>query len=136
MEILNIGGGEFLVILLFALIIFKPEDIYGMMRSLGRYAGKARRMWRSFLDSIEDEVDIKEDIEDLKQLGQETQQDLKEIGTSSQALINDAVDDLNNGTQEAGEALNSSLRETDTALNENLESAADAANATEGDHDE
>ncbi len=35
MDFLNIGGGELLVIVLLALILFRPEDIYKAMRTLG-----------------------------------------------------------------------------------------------------
>ncbi len=48
------------VIVLLALILFRPEDIYKAMRTLGRYTRSARRMWNEFSTNIKQEMDTRE----------------------------------------------------------------------------
>lgn len=40
----NVGGGEILLIALLALIVVGPEQLPGLLRKLGYYAGQARQM--------------------------------------------------------------------------------------------
>lgn len=40
----NVGGGEFLVILLVALIVVGPEQLPGLLRKAGRYAAQIKAM--------------------------------------------------------------------------------------------
>ncbi len=40
----NVGGGEILLIALLALIVVGPEQLPGLLRKLGYYAGQAREM--------------------------------------------------------------------------------------------
>lgn len=60
MDFFNIGGGELLVIILLALVLFRPEDIYKAMRTLGRYTRSARNMWNEFSANIKQEMDTRE----------------------------------------------------------------------------
>ena len=45
MEFLNIGGGELLIIVLLAIVLFGPEDILRIMRTIGGYVRKIQLMW-------------------------------------------------------------------------------------------
>ncbi len=57
---LNIGGGEILVIALVALIVVGPEQLPGVLRKAGRYASQVRSMTSSIRDEFMagiDEVD-------------------------------------------------------------------------------
>jgi sec-independent protein translocase protein TatB len=59
----DIGWSELLVIGALALIVVGPKDLPVMLRTLGRYVGKARGMARDFQRTMEDaarEADVKE----------------------------------------------------------------------------
>lgn len=60
---LDIGWQELLVIGALALLVVGPKELPGLLRSVGRYAGKARSMAREFQRSMEDaarEADLEE----------------------------------------------------------------------------
>ncbi len=86
MEFLNIGGGELLVIVLLALILFGPEDIMKMMRTLGKYARSARDMWNQFTSTMQQEYiasdELSSVVEDTKSGLAEAQEVLKTIRSS------------------------------------------------------
>ncbi len=83
MEFFNIGGGELLVIVFLALILFGPEDIVKMMRTLGRYARQAREMWSQFNETLQSEY---LDSDELKQAIEETKSTIGEAQEAIQAL--------------------------------------------------
>ncbi len=85
MEFLNIGGGELLVIVLVALILFGPEDILKMMRTVGRYARQARDMWSQFSSGIQQEFEseeIQEALEETKATVSEAQEAIAALKTT------------------------------------------------------
>ena len=55
MQFLNIGGGELLVIVLLALVLFGPEDILKIMRTVGKYTRGIQRMWSQVNNSLREE---------------------------------------------------------------------------------
>jgi sec-independent protein translocase protein TatB len=83
MEFLNIGGGELLVIVLLALVLFGPEDIMRMMRTLGRYTRSARDMWNQFTSTMQQEYmasdELNEALEETKNSVAEAQEALNSI---------------------------------------------------------
>lgn len=50
----DIGGTEFLIIAVVALVVFKPQDLPLVMRKVGEVIGKARRLASDFRASFED----------------------------------------------------------------------------------
>ncbi|MDI7774310.1 Sec-independent protein translocase protein TatB [Asticcacaulis sp. EMRT-3] len=50
----GIGGGELVVIAVVALIVVGPKDLPKLLRQLGRFVGKMRRMADEFRTSFED----------------------------------------------------------------------------------
>lgn len=86
MEFFNIGGGELLVIVLLALILFGPEDIMKMMRTLGKYARSARGMWAQFNATLQNEYldseELGEVLEETKATVAEAQEVMKALNTS------------------------------------------------------
>ena len=61
----DIGWPEMAVVAVIALIIIGPKDLPRIMRSVGRWAGKARAMARQFQRSIDDMV-RESDLDDVK----------------------------------------------------------------------
>ncbi len=70
---LDVGWQELLVIAVVAIIVVGPRDLPQLMRSVGRWMGKARRMAREFQYNIEEmgreaELDgLRRDIESFRQ---------------------------------------------------------------------
>lgn len=91
----GIGFSEILVVGLAALIFIGPKDLPLLMRKLGQFVGKGRRMAREFQAAFEDiarqsELDeLKKEIEELKRsnLMTQAQEDLAAV----EADINSAV---------------------------------------------
>ena len=53
MEFLNIGPGELLALALIGLILFGPEDLLRIARTLGGYIRSAQQMWREVASQVE-----------------------------------------------------------------------------------
>ena len=49
----EVGGWEVLLVLMVALVVIRPEDLPGAMRSLGRFMGKLRRLSYEFRMTLE-----------------------------------------------------------------------------------
>ena len=56
MDFLNIGAGELLVIGLIGLLLFGPEDLLRVARTVGGYVQKARQMWADVSSSLETDL--------------------------------------------------------------------------------
>lgn len=61
----GIGWGEFLVLAILGLIVVGPKDLPRMMRSFGRFVGKARAMAREFQTSFE-EIAREAEMEEMR----------------------------------------------------------------------
>lgn len=53
MEFLNVGPGELLALALIGLILFGPEDLLRIARTLGGYIRSAQQMWREVAGQLE-----------------------------------------------------------------------------------
>ena len=66
---LDIGWTELAVVAMVALIVIGPKDLPRVLRTFGRWAGKARAMAREFQGSVDDMIreaeldDVKKDVE-------------------------------------------------------------------------
>lgn len=56
----EIGFWELALLFALGLIVLGPEKLPGVASQLGRYAGQARRMARSFTTQIRDEIEAEE----------------------------------------------------------------------------
>ncbi len=59
MDILNIGGGEWLTLLILALLLFSPSDMARLMRHLGRLYRLVRQAQQQLLAYLEEETSEK-----------------------------------------------------------------------------
>ncbi|RYF96619.1 MAG: twin-arginine translocase subunit TatB, partial [Caulobacteraceae bacterium] len=68
----GIGGAEWLVIGLVALLVVGPERLPGLLRQLGKWVAKARGMANEFRSSFEDMArqseldDLRKEVEALR----------------------------------------------------------------------
>lgn len=61
----GIGWGEFFVLAVLALIVIGPKDLPRVMRTFGRFVGKARAMAREFQTSFE-EIAREAEMEEMR----------------------------------------------------------------------
>ena len=69
----GIGWTELLVIVAIAIVVVGPKDLPILMRTLGRFVGKARAMAREFQDSFE-EIARESELEELRKENEKLQQ--------------------------------------------------------------
>ena len=66
MEIFGIGGTESVLIILLAVIVLGPERLAVTVRKLGVIVRETKAYFSSLTDELKIEMDILEDIKDLK----------------------------------------------------------------------
>jgi sec-independent protein translocase protein TatB len=93
----GIGGGELVLIAVVALVVVGPKDLPKLLRQLGRFVGKMRRMADDFRTSFEDMArqseldDLRKEVDALRagKLGME------DVGHQMKALESDINSSLN-----------------------------------------
>jgi sec-independent protein translocase protein TatB len=66
MEILGIGSGELLVILLLAAIVLGPERLARSARELGKFIRNLKNYFSELSDELKHELDMLDDIKKVK----------------------------------------------------------------------
>lgn len=97
MEFLNIGGGELLIIVLLAIVLFGPEDILKLMRTIGEYTRKVQQMWAQMSaglkgDFLTDEIipkEVKETIKETQASVADLQKTLADVKASAEADLSE-----------------------------------------------
>lgn len=87
----NIGWSELLLIGIVALVAIGPKELPGVLRMLGQWMGKARRMAAEFQGQFQEalrEAELAETAKELKSLAEGTSGDL-ETGLKNIAQIED-----------------------------------------------
>ncbi len=71
MDLFNIGTGELLVLALLAIVLFGPEDMVRMARTLGRYTRMAREAWETLTRQLDREIMSQEQLQRAMALDKE-----------------------------------------------------------------
>src|SRR6478609_5615858 len=92
----GIGGGEYLVIAIVALLVVGPERLPVLLRKLGNLVAKARGMANEFRSSF-DEMARQSELDDLRKEVEalRTGQGIHALGADADAAFKDIRDDLN-----------------------------------------
>lgn len=53
MDMLNVGGGELLLVLLIGLLFFGPEELLKIAQTVGSYLRQGRTFWSELLQTLE-----------------------------------------------------------------------------------
>lgn len=130
MEFLNIGGGELLIIVLLAIILFGPEDILKIMRTIGEYTRKVQQMWAQMSSGLKGEFiteelipdEVQETINETKASVSEIQKTLADVKASTEADLNE--------TKAVVEGVKTTLEEMSTSVTDGVEELPKALRAT------
>lgn len=135
MEFLNIGGGELIIIVLLAIILFGPEDILKIMRTVGGYVRKIQQMWAQMSSGLKGEfidddiipAEIQETIKETRDSVAEVQKTLAEVQASAKADLNDTL----TAVAEIKASAEADIKETQATVSEIEMALEDAKSSVE-----
>jgi len=119
----DIGWTEMLVISVIAILVVGPKDLPAMLRTVGQFVGKAKRMAREFQTQFDDAVrdsdldEVRKSFEDLKSANP-----TGEIGKALNPL-KEAADDLKNTVEKSG--LDADISQGPSDTSEPIESSGE-----------
>jgi sec-independent protein translocase protein TatB len=128
MEFFNIGGGELLIIVLLAIILFGPEDILKIMRTIGEYTRKIQQMWAQMSAGLKGEF-ISDELDEVQETINETKASVSEIQKTLADVKAFAEADLNE-TKAVVEDVKTTLEEMSTSVTDGVEELPKALEAT------
>ncbi len=137
MEFLNIGGGELIIIVLLAIILFGPEDILKIMRTIGGYVRKIQQMWTQMSSGLKGEFitddmipeEVQETLKETRESVAEVQKTLSEIKASAAAdldVAKTAVADIKASAEADFDNAKATVTEIKTSL-EDVESSIETS---------
>ncbi|MEE9447935.1 MAG: Sec-independent protein translocase protein TatB [Arenicellales bacterium] len=104
---LDIGFWEMAVIGMLALVVLGPERLPKAARTVGLYAGKARRMMRDIKSDIKSELDESE-LDQLKSIGK----DIQDAGEAFKSKVEDADKSVRKETSSMDKAIGDALNKS------------------------
>ncbi len=130
MEFLNIGGGELLIIVLLAIILFGPEDILKIMQTMGGYVRKIQQMSASVLKGDYVPEEIKETIKETQASVAELQKTVANVKAITKADLSEAiaaVEDVKTTLEDVSTSVATGVSEVPKALEATLNEPAPGA---------
>ncbi|MDF1512963.1 MAG: hypothetical protein P1S60_04040, partial [Anaerolineae bacterium] len=106
MEFMNVGGGELLIIILLALVLFSPEDILKLMRTIGNYARTARQMWSNVSKSLQEDYipdEVKEVVKETASTVKNARSTLSEVRKDLTSMSTKVEEDIHEASEIAGQ---------------------------------
>ena len=117
MEFMNVGGGELLIIILLALVLFSPEDILKLMRTIGKYARTARQMWSNVSTSLQEDY-IPDEVKDVVKETASTVKEARATLTNVREQFNDISTSVQDEVSDATQLADSELSDAVNVVNE------------------
>lgn len=102
----DIGWTELLIIAVVAIIIVGPKDLPGMLRSLGRYAGKMKRTAGEFRSQFDDALrdseldELRSAVSDMGDLNPVNQ--IRDSVTDTLNPLKETADEIKSGIEDFG----------------------------------
>lgn len=134
MEFLNIGGGELIVIVLLAIVLFGPEDILKIMRTIGGYVRKLQQMWAQVSSGLKGEFDDDIIPEEIQETIRETRESVAEVQktlTEVTAVAKADLDETLTAVSEIKTSLESDIEDTKATVADIETSLVDVTSAVE-----
>lgn len=120
----DVGFWELALIGVVALLIVGPERLPGVVRTVGHWLGKARRVLRDAKADLEREMKA-HDIEALRDF----KSDVQNAGREFKRAASDATSNLNAAAAKPGDALRETIKDAAAKMDDD----GDTANAGDGD---
>ena len=111
----DIGGWEFLIIIVVAIVVIGPKELPAALRTLTLWIRKGRELARDFQGSLDD---LAEEVE-LDKITKEVQE---EIGLNSLSNIEEDIKNSIKETVDQNEEIKGNLKDTKQNLNRELKS--------------
>lgn len=130
MEFLNIGGGELIVIVLLAIILFGPEDILKIMQTIGGYVRKIQQMSAGVLKGDYIPEEIKETIKETQASVAELQKTVADVKAIAEADLSEtitAAEDVKTTLEDMSTSVAAGMSEVPKALDATLHEPAPGA---------
>jgi sec-independent protein translocase protein TatB len=100
---LDIGWSELLVIAVVAIVVIGPKDLPRVMRVIGQWTGRMRRVARDFQNQFNEALkeaeldDLKKSVEEVKKIGADVQKDLAKADSDMRAGMAKTESDVRAG---------------------------------------
>lgn len=100
---LDIGWSELLVIAVVAIVVIGPKDLPRVMRVVGQWTGRMRRVARDFQNQFNEALkeaeldDLKKSVEEVKKIGADVQKDLAKADSDMRAGMAKTESDVRAG---------------------------------------
>ncbi len=127
MNILGVGGEEFVIIIVIMLVVAGPKRMVQWMYILGTYVAKFRRMWEETVDVLQDEFDsagvgiqLPREVPTRANLKREAAKAMSGItGPMQEALkdVNTEVNQIKTVTKDTAQAANSTVKAANASIN-------------------
>ena len=72
----GVGFFELVILFMIGLVVLGPKRLPKVANQIGTWVGQARRMTRVMRRQLEEELDLSEDLKDLRNIGAELKEDL------------------------------------------------------------
>ena len=72
----GVGFFELVILFMIGLVVLGPKRLPQVARQLGSWVGQARRMARVMKRQLEEELDVSEELDDLRNIGEDLKKDL------------------------------------------------------------
>ena len=115
MDFLGFGTGEIVIVLIIAFLVFGPDKLVDVARTLGRLSTKVTNAGRDFTRSIQEEVDLAKESKELKEL--------KEAGRELAEAVREETSSLSQEVKGAGRELAEVVREDTSSLSKEVKDA-------------
>lgn len=96
---LEVGSWELLVILVVALLVIGPDKLPGLVRTLGRWVGKAR----AYVNTVKSDIDREMRLQELQELMNQNERNnsLHEVVEETKSVVNEVQQTLNGPVEAA-----------------------------------
>jgi sec-independent protein translocase protein TatB len=121
MSFLNIGGGELIVLILLIALLFGPEDIVRIMRTIGKYTRKLLQMWAQVSTTLKAELlaeELEETVEDVKASVKEAQDSVKEVQREMEQSVRDVNREMEESVRDVNREVEESVRDVKREVDE------------------
>jgi sec-independent protein translocase protein TatB len=111
MDLLGIGSGELLLILLVGLIFVGPDKLVGFARSVGKLMRRVSASGKEFSTKLHEEIDLETQAKELLQAGKDISGALNQAVADMSGVVSRATGDASGALSEAEKEVSNVLEE-------------------------